>query len=689
VEQVRSRLSFTARLTLAYIVAILLTTLAAGVPAYLLVSSQLDAQARAQLTAGERAIRALVESTAESQTYLARLISQRPTLWRLASSGDLPGLEGYLAALLESSELDALAVVDLQGRVLAGRAPGISSAGQLAGTSPRVLAAQQAAPAILVVIEPLLDPAQGTVLAYVSTGRFVGSAFCRELSDISGYQVSVLQDDVRIASSLPLSNGAQQAGARQEVSSLKLNGARYLAGSFGLPYAEDDNLQLEVALPIDPVLRAQRQARFALVLSTAAVALVASLLAGRYARRITSPLRALTVAAEKIGLGDFSTPVPQLAAGDEIATLALALEESRLKTRRVMDELSQSMAWSQTLIQSISEGIVTVDHAGLITSFNQGAERILGYDRTLAVGRALADVIAPLGDRQVGEILAEAPTTQQLTVASGAGTSTTLLITSTPFSTADGKAPEIALVLRDVTEQEALQHLRSYFLANISHEFRTPLSALNASVELMLSELDDLSGDEVHRLLSSVHMSVTGLQTLIDNLLESASIEAGKFAIHRQATDLEQVLRDASSMLQPLLDRRGQRVEIDMDLRSSLIFADPTRITQVLVNLLSNASKYGPIGAPIEVQAVAPDESMLRVNIADHGPGLAPAERSTIFRRFVRLRPDQSAQYGIGLGLHVVKAIVEEHGGQVGVDARPGGGSIFWFSLPRRMGNKP
>jgi PAS domain S-box-containing protein len=364
----------------------------------------------------------------------------------------------------------------------------------------------------------------------------------------------------------------------------------------------------------------------------------------------------------------------------------MALEESRLKTRRVMQELSRAIAWSQTLIQSISEGIITVDREGAITSFNQGAERILEYDRTQATGQPLAAVLRLQGDSSLDELLATVPGNQQITVTTRSGISTTLNVTSTLFTTPDPQADEIALVLRDVTEQEALQNLRSYFLANISHEFRTPLSALNASVELMLSELDDLSGDEIHRLLSSVHMSVTGLQTLIDNLLESASIEAGRFAIHRQAADLEQVLQDASGMLQPLLDRRGQRIEIIQQLDSSLIFADPTRVTQVLVNLISNASKYGPIGEPIEVWITEDDPERIRISIADHGPGLGPAERSTLFRRFVRLRSAQSAQYGIGLGLHVVKAIVEEHGGDVGVEARPGGGSVFWFTLPRSAG---
>jgi signal transduction histidine kinase len=106
------------------------------------------------------------------------------------------------------------------------------------------------------------------------------------------------------------------------------------------------------------------------------------------------------------------------------------------------------------------------------------------------------------------------------------------------------------------------------------------------------------------------------------------------------------------------------------------------RITQVFVNLLSNASKYSPVQKKIELRVEAPPGQGLRVSVADRGEGIPRAERENLFRRFVRLSASDAPQYGIGLGLSVVKAIVEEHGGEVGVDERPGGGSTFWFRLP-------
>jgi signal transduction histidine kinase len=134
--------------------------------------------------------------------------------------------------------------------------------------------------------------------------------------------------------------------------------------------------------------------------------------------------------------------------------------------------------------------------------------------------------------------------------------------------------------------------------------------------------------------------------------------------------------------MKPLLERRQQNLSLDQPQRLPKIYADPTRLTQVLVNLLSTASKYGPLGEPIDVSLEEMDDRWLRVSVADRGPGIPADERENLFSRFIRLDTQDNTQYGIGLGLSVVKAIVEEHSGEVGVEERPGGGSIFWFTIP-------
>jgi signal transduction histidine kinase len=241
----------------------------------------------------------------------------------------------------------------------------------------------------------------------------------------------------------------------------------------------------------------------------------------------------------------------------------------------------------------------------------------------------------------------------------------------------------VALVFRDISEEEAVHRLLGHFLANVAHEFRTPLSALAASVELLLDQAPDLSAGELQELLVSLHLGVLGLQTLVDNLLESASIETGHFRVHPRPSNLGEIIAEAVAMMQPLLDKHGQRLVIELPAAIPVVQTDPRRTVQVLINLLSNASKYGPDDSEIRISA-GEQGHWVRVSVADSGPGVPVEYRKDLFRRFVHpsIR-NEKARVGVGLGLSVVKAVIEAHGGQVGIDDHPGSGSIFWFTLPR------
>ena len=240
----------------------------------------------------------------------------------------------------------------------------------------------------------------------------------------------------------------------------------------------------------------------------------------------------------------------------------------------------------------------------------------------------------------------------------------------------------MALVFRDVSEAELVHHFMGEFLANITHEFRTPISALAASAELLLDQADDIEPDELRKLLNSLHMGIVGLQTLVDNLLESARLEAGRFRVFPHPVEIGEIIADAARIMQPLLTRYNQRLVVELPASIPVVQADSRRMTQVLVNLLSNANKYSPVGTEIAICATA-DNGHARIAVADQGPGISDDFRPSLFRRFARPEPGTGqSRYGAGLGLPVVKAIVEAHGGSVGVEDQPGGGSIFWFTLP-------
>ena len=180
--------------------------------------------------------------------------------------------------------------------------------------------------------------------------------------------------------------------------------------------------------------------------------------------------------------------------------------------------------------------------------------------------------------------------------------------------------------------------------------------------------------------MKPVHLSLISLQTLIDNLLESSSIEAGRFVLRQGPVYLNQVIANAAQVVQPLLERRDQSLAVSEPTFLPRLTGDAARLTQVLVNLLTNASKYSPMHSIIHL-VVERKGATLRLSVIDQGAGVPPEEGDRIFRRFVRGK-DGSEQAGVGLGLHVVKTAVELHGGQVGVEQHAGGGSVFWFELP-------
>lgn len=245
----------------------------------------------------------------------------------------------------------------------------------------------------------------------------------------------------------------------------------------------------------------------------------------------------------------------------------------------------------------------------------------------------------------------------------------------------------IATMLRELEAakewSDSQRSLQAYFLANISHEFRTPLAGMQVSLELLLDNLRSLAPAELDELLSSLHLSMSSMGQLIDNLLESSKIEAERLTLRVVPVDVETLIADAARLAQPFLNRRGQRLSIDVPLIPARVDADITRLVQVLVNLLVNASKYSPPAGTIDV-SVLHDGAAVRIVVADRGEGIPPDKRAGVFQRFVRLGATASEDYGAGLGLSVVKAIVEAHGGTVGVDAREGGGSSFWCKLPAR-----
>lgn len=678
-RRISARTSLPTRLVILVVVLILLTTLSAGVPAFLLVRNQLEQQAWQRVDATARSTESLYDAAHSRVVDLTALLAERPTLRRLIEDGDLAAIEPYLRAFQEQSELDLILLCD-DTTVVAATVPftaecpiGASSGVGLVDGRPVFLAGNT-------ILSSDIPETLGTVI----TGMWLDAQFLLQLSANTGAHQSILDADGQLlASSLPPGvMTVQRRGIGRELTGA---GLTYFISQFSLPHQPGaPNLVAEVELPVDQLLQTERRALAVLVASTGIVALVGVIAGVWYIRRLTAPLRRLTSAAEQISQGDLGAPIPRLAGPPEFTTLSSSLERSQATMLGALEEREAARDWLNSLIQSVVEGVVTFDTRGRVTFMSQGAEMMTGWSSAEAVGQPINDLL-PLADAQPEmtflDCIPPAGEKREIEVRTRSGKSLVLAATGARMVPPNSDRVQVALVLRDVTEEQALRNLRSFFLANISHEFRTPLSTLNASIELLIDQVDELSPGEIRELLKPTHMSLLSLQSLIDNLLESSSIEAGSFTLRRRTVSLDEVMADALTIVRPLVERRRQMVAVTEPATMPTLQADRARLTQALVNLLTNASKYSPIGRPIDLR-INERAGMLRLAVADRGPGVSPDDRVNLFRRFMRLNAQVDEQYGIGLGLYLVKKIAEAHGGQVGVEDRPGGGAIFWMELP-------
>ncbi len=694
--------SLSAQMILSFVGLVLLTAAAAGLPAILLIRGQLHQQAWEQVEHGSRAAQALYEANQKEMDDLATLSAQRPTLRELLSHGTQDELAAYLATLQQGSGLDLVLICSGDGRVTSYA--GVTTATELCTLDGRTGFVQTTsdgvAQAWLLAAHPLEDRADQAP-ATVWVGRHLNDGFAVQIRDQTGLEHTLLAAGQHpspgqvLASSLPARKQQPPSGGEVlPAGQIELDGREYNATRFLLPPGD---LQIEVALEITELSATLRRAAWSLGASILGVVLVASLLGTYLARRISAPLARLAQAASTLSQDEEISELDEAAENPlavetrvrEVALVAQALEAGRRDLRRSVQELRQEKAWVDHLLESIVEGIVTLDRQGHITFFSHGAQRITGWQRKEVLGRGCDQVFRPTETNQPFSDLIPSPgRREKISVELRDGRQAILAVTGArllPPEPTEHARPEarVALVFRDVSEEEAVHRLLGHFLANVAHEFRTPLSALAASVELLLDQAPELTPAELEELLTSLHLGVLGLQTLIDNLLESASIESGHFRVSPRLCDPNEVIAEAIGTMQPLLDKHGQSLVIELPAVMPMVTADPRRTVQVLINLLSNASKYGPDAADIEIAAAVEGE-WVRISVGDRGSGVPLAHRKNLFRPFIHQRPSSDkAQVGVGLGLSVAKAIVEGQGGEVGVESRPGGGSVFWFTLPK------
>jgi PAS domain S-box-containing protein len=362
---------------------------------------------------------------------------------------------------------------------------------------------------------------------------------------------------------------------------------------------------------------------------------------------------------------------------------SLAIERSSLLHTIVREKHE-----SEAVIQASASAILVVDAHGRVVDMNPALERLTGWSQRQARGLPCSDVVGCRVGEDGGVSLEVCP----LHVAARQGDRAFMeyeLQTrdggSVPVEAScglvwdeDGELFRIVIVFRDISRQKELDRLRAEIVANVSHELRTPLSLIKGYATTLLSPDVILEEAEARRFLTSVSSAADHLDRMIDDLLWASRIEAQQIKLRPQRFDLSSQVRQVLAWFQP--NAPDLHLVADLPASELVVWADPDRVRQVMVNLLSNAAKYSPMGGTITVRSqVLGDPPVAVVHVTDEGAGVAPEHLRRIFDRFYMT---EESKKGIGLGLYICKGLVEAMGGNIWVVSEVDEGATFSFTLP-------
>ncbi|MDX2169004.1 MAG: ATP-binding protein [Deltaproteobacteria bacterium] len=427
---------------------------------------------------------------------------------------------------------------------------------------------------------------------------------------------------------------------------------------------------------------AARMGTVMIVASLAALAL-GLLATSLLTARLVQPLQRLRAVADRIGGGDFAARVT-VEGRDELAQLATTFNAmaDRLSRYRSssLGELLLAQQAAQAAIDSLPDAVVVFDARGEVLIINQSAEHLLGGGRLSNADPMLRAVL----EQARGHVLtgkgAFVPRgfEDAVRIATPGEGDLYFLARATPVYGEEGGVTGATVALQDVTRLHRFDQLKNDLVATVAHEVRTPLTALRMAVHLLLEHAAGPLTDRQADLLYAAREETERLQRIVEELLDLAKLQGGRMQLTRRPT-APRVLVDAALDAQRTI-AADRQVVLTAQVAPGLpeIAVDVDRLQLVFANLLSNAVRHSPPGAPVTLR-VAPHDGSLRFSVTDEGPGIPPERREVIFEKFSQGgdRPG-----GAGLGLSIAKEIVAAHGGEIGVDSSVGHGSEFWFTIP-------
>jgi two-component system phosphate regulon sensor histidine kinase PhoR len=397
-------------------------------------------------------------------------------------------------------------------------------------------------------------------------------------------------------------------------------------------------------------------------------------------RQATKPVRELAAAAEALSAGTYDRRMPiQSAWSDECSAIGRAISEANQRLARGERQLRSTSQTQATVLEGMSESVIAVDRNERVLFANGSAGRLLGFRPEQVENLPLLEAVR---SHELRDVVQRALRTKQLAtceLTKRGGAPRTFDVLATPLP--GDPSPGVVLVLRDVSEVRRLERMRQQFVANVSHELKTPLSSIKAYTETLLG---GARHDPTHceRFLNRIDEQAGRLQELIMDMLSLARIESGQAPLDLADVSVARVVRRCLADHEPQAVSRELVLENfigDADVR---VHADEEGLRQILSNLIDNAVKYTPPGGRVTVRCL-PNGRMAEIEVADTGIGIPTEHHAHLFERFYRVDKARSRELGgTGLGLSIVKHLCQVMGGSVSVRSELKQGSTFSVRLP-------
>ena len=436
---------------------------------------------------------------------------------------------------------------------------------------------------------------------------------------------------------------------------------------------------LRFALPLETVDEVLSSFRRRLVLASFFILLIAGGVSLLLSRSFTGRVERLKDFSRRVAEGDFR-PLPRDGSGDAVEALGISLNRTAARLDRTIQTLTEERNLSSAILGSMVEGVAVVSGSERLVFANPGFAEILGLDVPPTSGSALVEIVRQTELLEaVRKVLAGEPRVQSEIVT---GTLRQHHFAITVAAVRAGDTSGAVVVLHDITELRKLERVRRDFVANVSHEFRTPLTAIQGFAETLLAGAIDDSQNRT-RFLEIILEHSRRLARLTEDLLMLSKMDAERLELEIRRLGVSQLIESCLETAQRRGTEKDLRISVNLPQNLPDIAGDRRRLAEVLQNLLDNAIQYTLPGGQIIVRAESAEKEII-LTVSDTGIGIPKADQPRIFERFYRVDVARSREAGgTGLGLAIAKHLVEVHGGRLWVDSEIGQGSQFHFSVPQ------